>query len=75
MNRQMFNLIRAVKYEEPPCTECKWLEKCSISQVACAMFKNYVEFGKSIGENNPTMKIYKEIYNDVRFRISEVSYS
>jgi hypothetical protein len=38
------------------------------------MFKNYTESGELIGDMNPTTKIYKEIYNDVRFRIAEVSY-
>jgi len=70
MNRQMFNLIRAVKYEDPPCAKCKWLKRCSVNKVACAMFKKYVESGESMGENNPTYQIYKEIYEDVRFGIA-----
>jgi|TARA_R100000093_G_scaffold69026_2_gene41009 hypothetical protein len=38
------------------------------------MFKNYTETGEFIGDNTPLIKIYKELYKDVRFRIAEVSY-
>jgi hypothetical protein len=75
MNRKMFNLIRAIKTEDPPCTGCEWFNKCSRNNIACAMFKNYVEYGKSIGDNNPTKEIYKELFKDVGFRILKVSYS
>jgi len=75
MNRQMFNLVRAIKTEEPPCTKCNWFKRCSLNRVACVMFKNYVESGESIGDNNPTTEIYKELFKDVGSRISEVSYS
>ncbi len=74
MNRQIFNILRAIKSEEPPCTGCKWYKRCSVNRVACAMFKNYTESGESIGNMNPTTKIYKEIYYDVRSRITQVSY-
>ena len=75
MNREMFNLIRAVKTEDPPCTQCRWYKRCSVNRVACAMFKNYVETGESNGDKNPTIEIYKELFTDVGFRISKVSYS
>tara|TARA_R100001244_G_scaffold53114_1_gene46115 strand:+ start:1596 stop:1823 length:228 start_codon:yes stop_codon:yes gene_type:complete len=74
MNRPIFNILRAIKSEEPPCTGCKWYKRCSFNKVACVMFKNYIESGESNGDMNPTTKIYKEIYNDVRFRIAQVSY-
>jgi len=75
MDRPTFNILRAIKSEEPPCTPCLWFEKCSENKVACVMFKNYVESGVARGDNNPTIKIYKEIYKDVRPRITEVAYS
>ena len=74
MNRPTFNILRAIKSEEPPCAGCHWYKRCSSNKVACEMFKNYTESGEPIGDINPTTKIYKEIYNDVRFRIAEVSY-
>ena len=74
MNRSTFNILRAIKSEEPPCAGCSWYKRCSANEVACAMFKNYTESGELTGDMNPTTKIYKEIYNDVRFRIAEVSY-
>lgn len=75
MNRQMFNLVRAIKAEEPPCTKCNWFKRCSLNRVACVMFKNYVELGESIGDNKPTTEIYKGLFKDVGFRISEISYT
>jgi hypothetical protein len=39
------------------------------------MFKNYVELGESIGDNKPTTETYKELFKDVWFRISEISYT
>ena len=61
MNRPIFNILRAIK-------------SCAFNKIACEMFKNYTESGELIGDMNPTTKIYKEIYNDVRFRIAQVSY-
>lgn len=74
MHRPLFNILRAIKSQEPPCTECKWYDHCASKKAACEMFKNYTETGEFIGDNTPLIKIYKELYKDVRFRIAEVSY-
>ena len=70
MKREIFNILRAIKSEEPPCTECKWYDHCASNLAACIMFKNYIETGEFMGNNNPTTKIYKEIYG--KPRIAEV---
>ena len=46
MKREIFNILRAIKSEEPPCTECKWYDHCASNLAACIMFKNVIELQK-----------------------------
>jgi hypothetical protein len=66
MNREYFNLARAIAAEDSPCMPCVNWSRCAKKEMACEAYKNYYETGDIMGNKEPTTIIYKGIF-DVGF--------
>tara|TARA_R110002020_G_scaffold267548_1_gene482694 strand:+ start:217 stop:423 length:207 start_codon:yes stop_codon:yes gene_type:complete len=66
MDRGIFNILRAIKSEEPPCTGCMYYSPCAEGMQACEIFLGYINGNEFAFGLNPTRKIYESIYGRVR---------
>jgi hypothetical protein len=66
MDRGIFNVLRAIKSEEPPCTDCLYYKPCYEGSQACETFLGYVNGSNHAFGLRPTRKIYESIYGRVR---------
>ena len=73
-DKELFDLMRAVKINKAPCEGCHFYFECYQNETACETFRLYIigiQMAKdSMNKRKPTKEIFNDIFKNGRLRVA-----
>ena len=73
-DKELFDLMRAVKLEKPPCEGCNLYFECYQNETACETFRLHIigiQMAKdSMNKRKPTKEIFNDIFKNGRLSVA-----
>jgi hypothetical protein len=73
-DKELFDLMRAVKIDKAPCEGCHFYFECYQNETACEIFRLYIIGIKSaldsMNKRKPTKEIFNDIFKNGRLRVA-----